>query len=223
MKKYLGLFICIVLFLIVCCSIRILSNNKYDISEIEKSLVYIEAIDDNSISSGSGFVYKIKDNKNYIITCYHILTNYDTAYVYGLNNKKVSASVVGYDIQNDIAVLEIDDKLNLKEIKIGDSSKLNIGDEVYAVGTPIDYRYFSTFTKGIISYLNRKIKIEDMVYNTIQIDANINNGNSGGPLIDQKGNVVGVVFIKELDIDGVGFVLPINDVMKSVDKINYSR
>lgn len=219
MKKYLSLLICIVFILIACFSISILSNKKYDVAEIERSLVYIEAIDDDSISSGSGFVYKTKDNKNYIITCYHILNDYESIYVYGLDNEKVSANIVGYDTQSDIAVLEIDDKLNLEEIKIGDSSKLNIGDEIYAVGTPIDYRYFSTFTKGIISYLNRKIKIDNEVYNTIQVDVNINSGNSGGPLVDKNGNVVGVVFIKEFDVDGVGFVLPINDVIDRVNKI----
>lgn len=220
MKKYLNYVLIVVISVILSVVIiSCLSNKGYDISRVEESLVYIEAIDDSSISSGSGFVYKTENNKNYIVTNYHIIEGYSNIHVYVSDKKQVNASIFGFDEDSDIAILEINDELNLKEIKLGDSSKLNIGDEVYAVGTPIDYRYFSTFTKGIVSYLNREINVDGNVYKTIQVDASINNGNSGGPLIDKKGNVIGVVFIKESDIDGVGFALPINDVMKSVNKI----
>ena len=136
--------------------------------------MYIEAVDGDIISSGSGFIYNKRDNKNYIITCFHIIQDYEDIYVYGLDNKKVRANIVGYDIDSDIAVLSINDDLDLKVSKIGDSNNLNIGDEVYAVGTPVDYRYFSTFTKGIISYLDREIKIDNNIYNTIQVDMSIN-------------------------------------------------
>lgn len=220
MKKYLSYLL--VLVVLVSVDVVIVScflNRKYDISKIEESLVYIEAINDSSISSGSGFIYKIMDNKNYIVTNYHIIEGYNDIYVYGADKKQVNATIFGYDEDMDIAILEINDELNLKEVKIGDSNKLNIGNVVYAVGTPIDYRYFSTFTKGIVSYLNRKIVVDGNTYETIQVDASINSGNSGGPLIDKKGNVIGVVFIKETDIDGIGFVLPINDVIIIINRI----
>ena len=217
MKKYLSHVLVSIVSVFICVvMIFIIQNRKYNISKIEESLVYIEAVDDSSISSGSGFVYKIEDGKNYIITNYHIVEGYSNIQVYTSDKKQVNAGIFRFDKDRDIAILEINDELNLKEVKLGDSSKLNIGDEVYAVGTPIDYRYFSTFTKGIVSYLNREIKVDGNTYETIQIDASINNGNSGGPLIDKKGNVVGVVFIKEADIDGVGFVLPINDVIEII-------
>lgn len=220
MKKYLSYILVIIVSVVISVVVtHVLQNRKYDISKVEESLVYIEAIDEDSINSGSGFVYKIKNNKNYIITSYHLVEGYNDIYIYSYDNRKVNASIKGVDEESDIAILEISDDLNLKKIKIGDSSKLNIGDVVYAVGTPIDYRYFSTFTKGIISYLDREIKVDGNNYKTIQIDASINSGNSGGPLIDKNGNVVGVVFIKENDIDGVGFALPINEVLKKVDKI----
>lgn len=221
MKKYLSYVLASILSVFVCLMFMFFMQNKrYDISSVEQSLVYIEAVDDNIISSGSGFTYKIKDNKTYIVTSYHIVKDYEKIYVYSFNKMKVSANIFGFDEISDIAILEINDDLNLKKVKMGDSSKLSIGDEVYAVGTPIDYRYFSTYTKGIISYLNREIEVDGNTYKTIQIDTSINNGNSGGPLIDKKGNVIGVVFIKESDIDGVSFVLPINDVMKIVNKID---
>jgi len=217
MKKYLSYLL--ILLIIIIVFTNVLSNKSYDIGKVENSLVYIEVLSGNTVSSGSGFVYKSKENKNYIITCFHILQDYENIYVYGLGDKKTNAIVVGYDTNSDIAVLEIDDVLSLKESKLGNSNNLRIGDEVYALGTPIDYRYFSTFTKGIISYLNREIKIDNKNYKTIQVDMSINNGNSGGPLVNEKGNVVGMVFIKEVDIDGVAFALPINYVMEKVDKI----
>lgn len=220
MKKYLSYVLVIIVTVLISVVVtQVLQNRKYDISRVEESLVYIEAIGEDFINNGSGFVYKIKDNKNYIVTNYHVVEGYREIYVYNSNKRKVSAEILDFDKKSDIAILEINDDLNLKEVIIGDSSKLNIGDEVFAVGTPIDYRYFSTFTKGIVSYLNRNIEVDGNIYNTIQIDASINGGNSGGPLINNKGNVVGIVFIKESDIEDVGFALPINDLIESVNKM----
>lgn len=220
MKKVLISLSIIILSFILSSIITIFVLNKdYDIGKINESLVYIEAMSLEDVSSGSGFVYKTENSKNYIITSYHILNGYDDIYVYNKDGNKLKADIFGYDGDSDIAVISVEDKLNLKDVKIGNSDNLKVTDEIYAVGTPIDYRYFGTITKGIISNLDRKIVVDGREYNTIQIDSNINLGNSGGPLLDKKGRVVGLIFIKENDIDGVGFAIPINFVMKILEKI----
>lgn len=194
-------------------------NKEYDIDSINESLVYIEATSFEDNSTGSGFVYKTENNKNYIITSYHILNGYDDIYVYNRDGNKYKADIASYNEANDIAVISVADKLDLKNVKIGNSDDLKVTDEIYAVGTPIDYRYFGTIAKGIVSNLDRKIVVDGMEYNTIQIDSNINLGNSGGPLLDKKGRVVGLIFIKEDNIDGVGFAIPINFVMETIEKM----
>ena len=198
-------------------------NREKDLSFVSDSLVYIESINENSISNGSGFVYNQDDNKNYIVTNYHVVEDSNFVYVYNKNKERLKANILGYDKYSDIAILVIEDKLNLKKIKFADSDKLNVGDEIYVVGTPVDINYFSTITSGIISYLDREIKINTTYgssdFSAIQIDAPINPGNSGGPLLNKDGNVIGMIFVKESDINGVGFAIPINFVMDCVSKI----
>lgn len=214
MKKkiiYLSIFVLILgSFLVV-----LLSNNKNNIND---SVVYIESLNDESITSGSGFVYKIENNKNFIITSYHVINNYDEIYVYNSKKEKIEAKVFKYDEYTDIAILLIEDKLNLKEINIGNSEKIKEEDKVYAVGTPIEIENINKISKGNILSKNKEIKINGINYNSIEINIGVDYGNSGGPLLNKDNEVIGMMFVMEED-KKIGYALPINFVMDIVGKL----
>jgi len=197
-----------------------LMNKEVDLSSVSNSLVYIEAGDEASINKGSGFVYKIEEDKIYIITSYHIIKGFKNISVYDNNKNKVSANTIGYDESTDVALLEISNNLNLIESKIGNSKNLRLGNKVYVAGTPLNSNYLSTITSGIVSYMDREINISTSNgisnVNVLQIDSPINPGNSGGPLLNDKGEVIGMVFIQEADLNDVGFALPIEKVIEIV-------
>lgn len=224
MKKYLSYVLIGVIALVIgILSTYIILNKNHDISKIYHSLVYIEVTGDGVTSNGSGFVYKVEDDKNYIVTSYHVIDGYKDIYVYNTNKNKVRASVIGYDEIKDIAVIYIDDKLGLSKVNFANMNRINVGDEVYVAGTPINSNYISTITNGIVSFKDRKITINTSYgsreFNAIQVDAPINPGNSGGALLNKNGEVIGMVFVREADIDGVGFALPIDFVIDSVNEI----
>lgn len=191
-------------------------KNTNNFNELYDSNVYIETINDDGINIGSGFVYKIKGNKAYIVTCYHILNDTDEIYVYNIKNNNEKAQLLYYDDKSDIAVLSIDNTLNLKESKIGNSNKLHIGDNIYALGTPLNDAYSYSLTSGIISYLNRSIVVNNNKYNAIQIDAPISGGNSGGVLLNKKGKVIGMIFVTENGSNGISFAIPINSIINEI-------
>lgn len=193
----------------------LLFNNKNSTSD---SVVYIESLNDESITSGSGFVYKIENNKNFIITSYHVIDNYDEIYVYNNKKEKIGAKVFKYDEYTDIAILLIEDKLNLKEINIGNSEKIKEEDKVYAVGTPIEIENINKISKGNILSKNKEIKINGINYNSIEINIGVDYGNSGGPLLNKDNEVIGMMFVMEED-KKIGYALPINFVMDIVEKL----
>lgn len=198
-------------------------NKTINLDSIYNSVVYIESINEDTIKNGSGFVYKVDNNKNYIITSYHVIKGYEDIYVYNNEKQKQKASIVNYDEYADIAILSIENVLTLKDISIGDSNKVNIGDEIYVIGTPLSIDYINTISKGIVTYTNRKLIVgSDYKFNTIQVDAKVDNGNSGGPLLNSSGEVIGMMFIKEESVDGISFALPINFVMDIVEKLEYN-
>lgn len=223
-KTYI--YIIIVLFIFISTFIinTIVNNNRID--SIYESLVYIESSDEETIKSGSGFVYKTEKNKNYIITNYHVIEGYDDIYVYNTNKKKAKASIINYDQENDIALISINNDLGLKKITLGNSDKVKIGEDVFVVGTPLNIDYISTLSKGSISYIDRKITIKTSYgfnsFSAIQIDARVEEGNSGGPVLNKLGKVIGMMFVKEKNIDGIGFALPINFVMDVVENLERS-
>ena len=172
--------------------------------------------------SGSGFVISAE---GYILTNYHVIDGVSDITVTFSDGTSYDATLVGGEEENDIAVLKID-ATGLRPVVLGNSDALQVGEPVYAIGNPLGELTF-TFTGGFVSAKDRSITMSDgTIMNMIQTDAAINSGNSGGPLFDQYGQVVGIVSAKysgssssEATIEGIGFAIPINDVADMVTSI----
>lgn len=167
-------------------------------------------------SSGSGFVFKTDDSKGYILTNYHVIEKSDELYFILTNGKKIKVEVVGSDEYSDIAVLSIDKSEVLKTAMIGSSDNTRIGDTVFTVGAPLDSSiYYQTVTRGILSGKDRVIEVKSTnnstVMEALQTDAAINSGNSGGPLCNSNGEVIGINSMKlaSSSVEGMGFAIPI--------------
>jgi len=190
-------------------------NNIYD------AVVYIENYENNKVtSSGTGFIYKKANGKGYIVTNQHVVTDSKSLKVTMADGKKVSAKYLGGDEYLDIACLEIDDKYVTRIAKFGKSSNLSLGSTLFTVGTPVGDQFRGTVTRGILSGKDRFVSVsvsggmEDYVMKVIQTDAAMNPGNSGGPLCDANGEVIGINSLKLVknEIEGMGFAISIEDV-----------
>lgn len=181
---------------------------------------YFYRMTSTSTSSGSGVIIS---NDGYILTNNHVVTSSNSnSYYYSIGDAtsvKVylyndetpyEAKIVGSDEKTDLAVLKIE-KTDIKAATLGDSSKIKVGEFAMAVGSPIGLQ--STVTCGIISALDRDIQAENTTYHVIQTDAAINSGNSGGALVNSKGEVIGINTLKisSSGVEGIGFAIPIND------------
>src|SRR6478672_3752077 len=162
---------------------------------------------------GSGFVY---DSNGHIITNAHVVEGSSSVSIKFWNGKAYSARVVGTDASTDLAVLKVDAPVSqLFPLTLGDSSSLVVGDQVVAIGSPFGLE--GTVTSGIVSALHREMTSPNhfAIDNSIQTDAAINHGNSGGPLLDSQGKVIGVNAQIESNSggnEGVGFAIPSNTV-----------
>ena len=143
------------------------------------------------------------------------------------NETEYEAQIVGYDLQTDLAVLKID-ATGLTPAEFGDSNDLQVGELVVAIGNPLGFELFGTTTCGIVSALNREVTINDKEMTLIQTDAAINSGNSGGPLLNGYGQVIGINSAKmgstygSASVEGLGFAIPISDAKDIInDLINY--
>ena len=165
----------------------------------------------------------------YILTNEHVSGGrYSKCYVNILGeSKECQGTVVWADSDIDLSIIKIE-KLGLIEAKLGDSDKLRIGNAVYAIGNPIGLEFERTVTSGIISAVDRTIKLkenEDYSYmeDLIQTDATINGGNSGGALINKYGEVVGINTVKIEEAEGIGFAIPINLIKPIVERIKQDK
>ena len=176
--------------------------------------------------SGSGFVISSNAECSYILTNYHVINDVSDITVFFADGTSYDAALVGGEQENDIAVLRVEQG-NLQTVTLGDSDALNVGEEVYAIGNPLGELTF-TFTGGYVSAKDRSVTMSDgTVMNMLQTDTAINNGNSGGPLFNEYGQVIGIVSAKlsssgsssEATVEGLGFAIPINDVHDMVVSI----
>ena len=179
---------------------------------------------ENSIESlglGSGVIIS---EEGYILTNQHVAGNkYSTCYITLKNGVTDNGVVVWASADLDLAIIKINMK-NLPTASLGDSSNIRIGKTVYAIGNPVGFELQRTVTSGIISGTNRIIRIEEENKKTymeglIQTDATINQGNSGGPLINSNGEIIGITTIKIEDAEGIGFAIPINIIKPIIKKL----
>ncbi|AJA47702.1 serine protease Do-like HtrB [Clostridium pasteurianum DSM 525 = ATCC 6013] len=170
---------------------------------------------------GSGIIF---NNDGYILTNYHVISGAQKISVILSNKKEVSAKVVNYDASMDIAVIKINEKVTLPGIaELGNSSNLQVGDQVVAIGNPLGKEFLGSVTSGIVSALNREVEIEDNNTQTlIQTDAAINPGNSGGPLVNSQGQVIGINSSKigGNGVEGIGFAIPIDLVKPKISSLS---
>ena len=171
-------------------------------------------------SQGSGIIFS---QDGYVITNAHVIGNSKTAYairVVTSDGKVYKAGVVGYDSRTDIAVLKMDDAKGLTPATFGESSQLEVGQDIIVVGNPGGLDYQNTTTKGVISALDRKLSTSSLT-KYIQTDAAINPGNSGGPLVNYYGQVVGITTSKIVSetYEGMGFAIPSQTVKNIVDTL----
>lgn len=214
---------------------EIIVDNNNDITEIlqyaNSSIVGISKIKDKGstiflkdgatkLGLGSGVIVS---EDGYILTNEHVSgEKYNKCYVTLENGTTHNASVVWSDSNLDLSIIKIPMR-GLTYAKLGDSKEIKVGQSVYAIGNPIGYEFQRTVTSGIISALNRTIKIEEdgktsYMSNLIQTDATINPGNSGGPLINTKGEIIGINSVKITSAEGIGFAVPINCVKSIIER-----
>ncbi|WNG86243.1 trypsin-like peptidase domain-containing protein [Mycobacterium sp. ITM-2016-00317] len=196
---------------------------------VADSVVTIEATSDREGSQGSGVVI---DGRGYIVTNNHVISEaasnpseFQMSVVFN-DGSEVPANLVGRDPKTDLAVLKVDNVDNLVVARMGDSEKLRVGEEVIAAGAPLGLR--STVTHGIISALHRPVPLSgdgsdtDTVIDGVQTDASINHGNSGGPLINMRSEVIGINTAGKSLSDsasGLGFAIPVNEVKQVVETL----
>lgn len=182
--------------------------------------IFLENSTEN-LGLGSGVIIS-KDG--YILTNQHVAGDkYSTCYI-TLKNGVTDTGVVVWSSEDlDLAIIKINIK-ELPEATLGDSENIKIGKKVYAIGNPVGYELQRTVTSGIISGENRTIRIEGddkktYMESLIQTDATINQGNSGGPLINSNGEIIGITTVKVEDAEGIGFAIPINIVKPIIKKL----
>ncbi len=169
------------------------------------------------MSLGSGFI--IDADRGYIVTNHHVIKNADEVIVVLKDDTEVEAKVIGYDDRTDIALLKVETDIPLQAVKFGDSDAVRVGDWVLAIGNP--FGLGGTVTAGIVSARARNISA-NLYVDYIQTDASINRGNSGGPMFNMKGEVIGintVIFSPTGGSVGVGFAIPSLDAKTIVNQI----
>ena len=191
-------------------------------SSVIDSVVSISSMTSSGTSSGTGI---IMSSDGYVITNHHVITGALVISVLTNDIQEFEAALVGSDEMSDLAVLKIDAR-GLQAAEFGDSSKLRVGDSVVAIGDPLGVQLRGTMTNGIISAINRDLTVGDRTMTLIQTNAALNNGNSGGPLINCYGQVIGINTVKmssyytaTASVEGLGFAIPISVAKPIIDEL----
>ena len=199
------------------------------VEKVYDSVVVVESyVKGKLYATGTGVVYKTDDKNGYILTNSHVISSADTVKVVFTNNEREEVEIVGNDSYSDMAVLGVSKDKIISVAEIGSSEELKVGDTAFAVGAPLDSETYAwTVTRGIISGKNRTVSVSTSDYSSssyvmevLQTDAAINSGNSGGPLCNSNGEVIGITNMKlaSSTIEGMGFAIPIETAVKYADK-----
>ena len=207
------------------------SSDNYDTADgmagediykkVNPSVVSVISTTSEGTGSGSGVIMS-KDG--YIITNNHVVDGAQSVSVQLSDGTSLDAEIIGTDEQTDLAVIKVTPTSDLTAAEFGDSDELEPGEYAYAIGSPGGVQFANTITGGRISAINRDLTVNDRVMTLIQTDASINNGNSGGALINKYGQVVGITSAKlsgnafgSATVEGMGFAIPINTAKDIVD------
>lgn len=182
-------------------------------------------------STGSGFIYKVDDNYGYVLTNHHVIDGATKVTLIRSDDKEIEGVVLGSDEYLDLAVVKInkDDVIDKVIISTSDDSK--IGDTVFTIGSPLGYEYRGTVTDGILSGKDRMVTVsisgnsEDFVMKVLQTNAAVNPGNSGGPLLNAKGEVIGIISLKlvQTEVENMGFAIPIEYAMSHIENLEQGK
>lgn len=192
------------------------------VKKVYDSVVVVENIYKSQlVGSGTGFVYKIKGNDAFIMTNHHVISNAEEVKVVFSNGHEVISTIVGSDEYADIGILKVKKKDIISVAHLGKSADSKLGDTVFTIGVPVGKEFYGTVTRGILSGKDRMVSVSvsgirnDWIMNVMQTDAAINPGNSGSPLCNVNGEVIGINSLKivEESIDGLGFSIPIEDAL----------
>ena len=193
------------------------------IADVMKSVVLVNVERVDGTGTGSGIILS---SDGYVVTNYHVVKDATTIYVKLYESSDfVKAKLIGFSEHDDVAVIKIDKNGLRPATLVSDCSKCRPGERVYAIGAPEGADYSWTVTGGIVSAVNREIKIYDnsgtlkKKLRTIQTDAPVNPGNSGGPLVNAAGQVIGIITLKLDNTAGMGFALPSDGVLELVKAI----
>ena len=209
------------------------SSDNYDTADgmagediykkVNPSVVSVISTTAEGTGSGSGVIMS-KDG--YIITNNHVVDGAQSVSVQLSDGTSLDAEIIGTDEQTDLAVIKVTPTSDLSAAEFGDSDELEPGEYAYAIGSPGGVQFANTITGGRISAINRDLTVNDRVMTLIQTDASINNGNSGGALINKYGQVVGITSAKlsgnafgSATVEGMGFAIPINTAKDIVDEL----
>jgi serine protease Do len=177
----------------------------------------------NVVEQGSGSGIIISED-GYIVTNQHVIDGASEISVILNTGDEITATLVGQDTKTDLAVLKVDTDIQLTAATLGDSTQLQVGELAVAIGNPMGQEFSGSVTAGIVSAVNRTMTIDDRTYNLIQTDAAINAGNSGGALINQYGEVVGINSVKlsSTGVEGMGFAIAISEAKPIIEDLQSS-
>lgn len=168
--------------------------------------------------TGSGIIIS---SDGYIITNYHVIENASGVKVTLNTGSEYEAKIIGSDPKTDLAVVKIKPDETLTVAELGDSSQIQVGERAIAIGNPLGLEFFGSTTQGIISAINRKLTVDNRTLSVIQTDAAINEGNSGGALVNAYGKVIGInaVKISASTVEGMGFAIPISEAKPIIEDL----
>ena len=200
------------------------------VEKVYDSVVIVEVYKNNKLyGTGSGFIFEKDNNKYYVMTNNHVVSEGNSVKIILTNGETYETTLIGSDQYLDVAVISFESNNELSVAQIGSSESMRVGDTVFTVGAPIDSNTYSwTVTRGILSGKDRMVSVStsnstiaDYIMKSLQTDATINSGNSGGPLCNSNGEVVGITNMKLVSssIEGMSFVIPIEQAIAYAKKL----
>ena len=215
------------------CNNTVIMENGSLAASVEKtvnSVVMVKTYNSSRAKgSGSGFIYKISGDSAYILTNHHVVDGGNKWTVITSTDEEIEGNVLGSDQYLDLAVIKVKKKDYMTAVNVLPSDKkISLGETVFTIGAPVGYEYRGTVTNGIVSGLNRLVEVSvknslqsDYVIEVIQTNTAVNPGNSGGPLFNSNGEVIGIISMKlvENSIEGMGFAIPIDYAMSHISTL----